>query len=344
MPTSPRILVIGDSYMSAEVFADALDGRVDAVELRTMTPTDAPSWSLDALHEYEGDPAEVDAFIDGHEVLVVHGAPITRRVLEQNPSVRMIGCARGGPVNIDLDAAAELGVTVATTPGKNAEAVADLTIGFIITAFRNLRPALQDVDAAAAEGRAIAESAFEGARWFGSELRGARLGLIGLGHVARLVAARARALGMTVTAYDPFVADAVEGVTLAPSLEALLPEVDVLSIHARATADNRHLVGETQLGLLPEGAVLVNTARESLVDEAALLAALRSGQLRAAAMDVCEPDGPWRELVALPQVQLTPHIGGATFETLARGARMVVDRVVEHLEQREPVDAEERAS
>lgn len=333
MPSTPRILVIGDSYMSTSVFHDAFVERFGEVDECTVTITENPTWSLDGLREHEGDPAEVDSFIDGHEVLAVHGAPITRRVLEANPSVRMIACARGGPVNIDLDAARELGVTVGTTPGKNAQAVADLTIGFIINSFRNVRASLLDVDQVADRGEALAESAFEGARWFGSELRDSHLGLVGFGHVARLVAERALALGMRVSAYDPFVSEVPEGVTLAASLDDLVPELDVLSLHARATAENRHLVNADLISTMRDGVVLINTARESLVDEAAMLEALRDGKLRAAAMDVCEPDGPWRDLIALPQVQLTPHIAGATFETLARGASMAADRVAEFIRE-----------
>lgn len=330
-----RILVIGDSYMPVDSFVSALERHGFACDRATIDVTDAPTWPTDRIREFEGDPAQTSALLDGHEVVVIHGAPITRETLEANPALKLIACARGGPVNVDLDAARELGVRVATTPGKNAAAVADLAIGLLITTFRNVVPALKDVDRTAAAGGAMAESTFEGAKWFGRELSGRTLGLVGLGNVAKLVAARAAALGMRVIAYDPFMMDAVDGVEQVATLGELLERSEALSIHARATAENRRMFDEAAFATLPAGAIFINTARESLVDEAALLAALRSGHLAGAALDVCEPDGSWRELAATPNVTLLPHIAGATFETLGRGADMLAHQIADWVHGRE---------
>jgi D-3-phosphoglycerate dehydrogenase len=323
------ILIIGDSYMKADVFADALRRNGLEPDIATVTITTDPQWSTEGLAEFEGDPAEVSALIDGHRIVAFHGAPISRRVIEENPSVRLLACARGGPVNVDLAAAAEHGVAVTTTPGKNAAAVADLTIGFLIDLLRNVAPSLREAQQRRDSGEALAESTFEGARWFGYELKGRTLGLVGLGNVARLVAERALALGLEVLAFDPFVpTGSVAGVRQVGSLDELLPQVDVLTLHARATAENRRLVSDAQFAALKPGAFFINTARESLVDESALLAAVRSGHLGGAALDVCESDGPWRELLAEPSVIITPHIAGATFETLQRGAQMLADEIL----------------
>lgn len=322
-----RILVIGDSYMTAEIFTRAFAQRGIAVDEATMTIT-TPTWDTSSIREYEGDPAEVARLGRGYDIIAFHAAPVTAEVLAALPDLRLIGCARGGPVNVDVDAARERGVRVTTTPGKNADAVADLTIGFLISLVRNVPASLRDVDERVADGRPLAESTFEGARWFGREVKGLRMGLIGYGNVARLVAARARALGATITAYDPFVdPDSVTDATIVSDLDALLASSDVVSVHARATAENRHMIGAAQLARMPEGSFLINTARESLVDEGALLDALRSGRLSGAALDVNEPDGPWRELVAEPSLILTPHLAGATNETLARGAGMLAAEV-----------------
>lgn len=329
MTSTHRILVLGDSYMPASVFEAALTAKGLEAECATVTLVSDPSWSVEGLREYEGDPAEVSALIDGHDIIALHGAPISAAVLAANPQIRLLACARGGPVNIDLAAAAERGVTVTTTPGKNAEAVADLTIGFLIATLRNMPAALADVDATAASGGPLAESAFEGARWFGRELPGRVLGLIGFGNVARLVAKRALALGVTVRAFDPYVdPSTVSDVSIVATLDELLSGADVVSVHARATTDNVHLMSAAQFAAMPAGSIFINTARETLVDESALLDALRSGHLAGAALDVNEPDGPWRDLVALPNVILTPHIAGATHETLARGAAMLADEIV----------------
>lgn len=322
-----RTLVIGDSYMTADVFTDAFARRGLAADAVTMTLA-APTWSTETIHEFEGDPAEVARLAAGYDVVAFHAAPVTAEVIAALPGLRLLACARGGPVNVDLAAARANDVRVTTTPGKNAEAVADLTIGFLISLIRNVPASLRDVDARVADGRPLAESTFEGARWFGREVAGLRLGLIGYGNVARLVAARAVALGATVAAYDPFVdRTAVEGVEIVDELDDLLRRSDVVSVHARATAENRHLIGERELALLSPGSFLINTARESLVDESAMLAALRSGRLAGVALDVNEPDGPWRDLVAEPNLILTPHLAGATRETLVRGADMLAAEV-----------------
>ncbi|QRY39511.1 hydroxyacid dehydrogenase [Microbacterium hominis] len=325
--TTLRTLILGDSYMKAEVFVRAFASQGIDADAATMTLA-SPTWPVAGISEYEGDPAEVARLARGYDVVAFHAAPVTAEVLEALPDLRLLGCARGGPVNVDVGAARGRGVRVTTTPGKNAEAVADLTIGFLISVVRNVPASLRDVDERVADGRPLAESTFEGARWFGREIGGLRLGLIGFGNVARLVAARAQALGATVVAYDPFVApDSVSDVTIMSDLGELLRLSDAVSVHARATAENRHMIGADQIALMPRGSFLINTARESLVDEAALLSALRSGHLAGAALDVNEPDGPWRELVAQPNVVLTPHLAGATVETLARGADMLAAEI-----------------
>lgn len=325
--TDHRILVIGDSYMTADVFTAAFERQALPVDAVTMTLA-PPTWSTSNIHEFEGDPAEVAQVAAGYDIVAFHAAPITAEVIEALPGLRLLACARGGPVNVDLAAARARGVRVTTTPGKNAEAVADLTIGFLISLIRNVPASLRDVDARVADGRPLAESTFEGARWFGREIAGLRVGVVGYGNVARLVAARARALGAEVLAYDPFVdRESIDGVELVDELDELMRRSDVVSVHARATADNRHLIGARELALMTPGSFLINTARESLVDEHAMLAALQSGALAGVALDVNEPDGPWRELVAQPNLLLTPHLAGATRETLVRGADMLVAEI-----------------
>lgn len=325
--SDPRVLIIGDSYMPAHVFEDAFRRRGIGAHSESMV-VQAPSWDVSRVSEFEGDPAAVSKLAADFEVVAFHAAPFTAEVFAATPALRLLGCARGGPVNVDMESASAHGVRVTTSPGKNAEAVADLTIGFIISTIRNVPASVRDVDARVSAGLPLAESTFEGARWFGREVASLRLGLVGFGNVARLVASRASALGMTVQAFDPFVdPSTVNGETIVASLDELLATSDVLSLHARATAENRWMIGAAQLDLMPRGSFLVNTARESLVDESAVLEALRSGHLSGVALDVNEPDGPWREMVAMPNLILTPHIAGATRETLARGADMIAAEV-----------------
>lgn len=318
-----RILAIGDSYLPATVMESALSQVAPEVSLRLadVDPDERPP--LEGLREYQGDPERMATWIDGESILVVHAAPVTRQLLEAHPTVRLVACLRGGPVNIDLAAAAELGVRVTNTPGKNAESVADLTQVYVHLLLRGVGPAAQWLRDRAAAGERVFDSTFVGGDWIAREPRGLTIGLVGLGAIGRLVARRARSDGMDVVAFDPYVSHAPGGVALV-SLAELAERSDVVSVHAKATDETRHLVDAAFLHSLRPGAVLVNTSRQQLLDESALLQALLDGRLAGAALDVCEPDGCWPELSALRQVVLSPHLGGATVQTQQRGLALAV--------------------
>jgi D-3-phosphoglycerate dehydrogenase len=333
-----RVLVIGDPYMPVSAYAESLAGLDGAATVTSMQIEDIGSApprteSERSLREYAGDPAEVARAASGQDVLIVHGAPVSSEALDAGP-LRLVCCARGGPVNVDVAAATDRGIPVVNTPGKNAEAVAELTIAFALLLPRAVPRASRYL----LDRGALAESVFEGGEFFGREAASLTLGLVGLGRVGHAVAARARALGFTLLGYDPLPLGAVpDGVGLV-SLEALLERSDIVSLHARATPDNRHMFSYAQFARMRPGAYFINTARESLVDEAALLAALEQGTLGGAALDVLErpPDGSRHPLLAAPNIFATPHIGGATSETLARGARRAVAAVASLLAGRVP--------
>jgi len=336
-----RIAVVGDPFFPAEVMAEAIRalGAGDEVALLDLGPE--VSAGAEGIREYVGSPAEVIGVLDGHEVLVVHAAPVTAEVLDASPELGLVCCARGGPVNVDVAAAAARGIEVVTAPGKNAHAVAELTLAFLVMLARRMRPAMGVLQL---NGR-IGESVLEGAAFMGAELRGRSLGLVGYGHVGGLVAGLARGCGMAVSAFDPFVeAERIErdGVRPAP-LATLLAECDFVSLHARATAENENLIGADELAAMRPSSFLVNTARETLVDESALRAALESGRLAGAALDVLRPppDGGRHPLLDLPTLIVTPHIGGATLETLQRGAAMVADGVRRYREGKLVIESQE---
>jgi D-3-phosphoglycerate dehydrogenase len=344
VPRPLRVLVVGDPYMPVSAYADALAGLKRAgldgrVELSTMQIDDvrfAPprTESERRLREYVGDPAEIARAVTGHHVLIVHGAPVTSEVLDAAP-LRLVCCARGGPVNVDVAAATNRGITVVNTPGKNAEAVAELTIAFALLLIRAVPRASRHL----IDGGGFAESVFEGREFFGREAPSLAMGLVGLGHVGREVARRARALGFTVFGYDPEPPAALADVELV-SLDTLLDRSDVVSLHARLTPENRHMFSWDTFTRMRPGSYFINTAREALVDEAALGRALEAGILAGAALDVLErtPPGEQHRLLGLPNVIVTPHIGGATAETLARGARRAVAAVADLLAGRVPSD------
>jgi D-3-phosphoglycerate dehydrogenase len=331
-----RILVAGDSYMGADYFRRGLEPLerqheivfIEIGEGKSFVPVTASEL---ALRETIGAPGDLLRYMDGVDVLVVHGAPVTEEVLRASESLQLVCCARGGPVNIDVDAASSRGIPVVTTPGKNAEAVADQTIAFMVMLARGFGRAQRFL----LDGGTVGGSAFEGRDFMGDELGGQGLGLVGYGHVGRRVAARADAFGMETVVYDPFV-DGGNGVVQVTALEELLVRSRFVSLHTRATPQNVDFFGTREFATMQRGAFFINTARETLVDEQALDRALDSGQLGGAALDVLRPhsgNGP-HPILRHRNIVVTPHIGGATEQTLQRGAAMI-SREIQRFTQRE---------
>jgi D-3-phosphoglycerate dehydrogenase len=327
-----RILIVGDPYCPVSALRPALESLGADHELTFVDVVDDPPWQATTvsdrrLKETMGTPEQVIAALDGHEVLVVQGAPVTDAVLDADPSLRLVCCTRGGPVNVDVAAATARGIPVAITPGKNADAVAELTMAFIVILLRRLPEVIRHVES----GGEFGHDNYEGAHWFGHDAAGLTLGLVGFGQIGRRVAERAIAFGMHVLVADPFIDPAaVRAAGAEPAdLAALLSGADIVSIHARATADNQGLIGASELGRMRRGAYLINTARDSLVDEPAVVAGLASGALAGAAFDVVSPSPPTgcHPLLAFPNVVITTHIGGATRETLAHGGEMAAAEI-----------------
>jgi D-3-phosphoglycerate dehydrogenase / 2-oxoglutarate reductase len=325
-----RILAVGDSYMPPHYFRRALSGLqaehdVQYIQVDPAAHFTPTSPSELRIKEYQGTPGELSRHMAGVQVLVVQGAPVTDAVLDASTELRLVGCARGGPVNVDVEAVSARGVTLVTTPGKNAEAVADQTLAFLIMLARGFPRAQRFLD----EGHQLKDN-WEGARFIGSDLRGQTLGLVGYGHVGRRVAHRALPFGMAVLVYDPFVhVDTSDGVEQVRTFRELLDRSDFVSVHARATSENIDLFNTPTFDTMRRGAYFVNTARETLVDEDALDAALESGRLAGAALDVVRPSAETgrHRLLRHENVVMTPHIGGATHQTLLQGAEMLADDI-----------------
>lgn len=326
-----RILVAGDSYMPPWYFKEAfkeVEAAHDVAYLqvdagRPFTPTTESELQLS---EYQGSPAELAERIDGVEVLVVQGAAVSKEVVDVGADLKLICCARGGPVNVDVGAVTAAGLPLVNTPGKNAEAVADQTLAFLVMLARRFPRAQQFL----LTGGHLKDN-WQGAMFIGSDLRRNTLGLVGYGKVGHRVAVRALAFGMTVIAFDPFLdVETHREVELVESLDELLARSDFVSLHARATKENADLFDAEIFAKMKPGAFFVNTARDTLVDEGALDAALESGHLGGAALDVVRPTrarGRHR-LLRHENVVMTPHIGGATRETLLQGAEMIAEEIL----------------
>jgi D-3-phosphoglycerate dehydrogenase len=292
---------------------------IEADETSAYAPS---STSEHRVTEYLGSPRSLAAAVADAEVLLVHGAPVTAEVLAAGGQLRLVGCARGGPVNIDLEAIEAHGLPLVNTPGKNAEAVADLTLAFMVILARGLPQASRFVEA----GNQLKDN-WDGARFMGSDLDGHTLGLIGYGQVGQRVGRRARAFGMDVLVYDPFLRS--DDAQQLKTVTELLARADFVSLHARATAANARMIDRHAIAAMRPGACLINTARASLVDEAALDHALAEGRLGGVALDVFEAPSPGERsrLLRHDNVILTPHIGGSTRETLRRGAEMLAEEI-----------------
>ncbi|WP_448808507.1 NAD(P)-dependent oxidoreductase [Agromyces bauzanensis] len=247
--------------------------------------------------------------------------PITRETLAAAPKLRVISRNGTGADAIDLDAAAELGIAVLRAPAANAQGVAELAVGLMLAAARSLPFAASSI------------AAGEWGRRQGIELAGRTLGLVGAGQIGRRVARVAIALGMRVRAYDayPDASFRPDGDFAFAGLGDVLDQAQVLSLHAPPAA--RPLIDRDALERMPRGAILVNTARASLVDDDAVLAALQSGALRAYAADVFDPEPPGRTpLTQHPAFIGTAHIGGFTEESVDRAMAAAVDHLIHGLD------------
>jgi glyoxylate reductase len=257
---------------------------------------------------------ELTALVAGADAIValLHTRVDAALLDAAGPQLRCVANAAVGFDNVDLAAAAARGVAVANTPGVLDDATADLTLALLLAVSRRL-----------GEGDRMIRS---GTPWawsmsflLGHDLRGKLLGIVGLGGIGRRVAERARAFGMRIAyhgrrAADPELVAALEAERM--ELEQLLAAADAVSLHCPLTAETRHLLSAERLALMKPGSILVNTARGPIVDEAALVGALRDGPLAAAGLDVYEHEPAVEPgLLELENVTLAPHLGSATVET-----------------------------
>jgi glyoxylate reductase len=245
--------------------------------------------------------------------------PITRKVLESNPNLRVISNFAVGYNNIDVAAANELGVTITNTPGVLTEATADLTMALILAVTRRVVQGHQEI-------HQQRRCEWEPLKLLGSSLQGKILGIVGMGRIGSAVATRAAAFGMQIVG-------ARRGEPIAP----ILSKSDVVTLHAPLTPETHHLIDAEALARMKRGSCLINTARGALVDEVALCDALESGHLAGAGLDVYEREPEIEpRLLAIHSAVLLPHIGSATVETRNDMARLAATNVLEFFRGRQP--------
>lgn len=257
--------------------------------------------------------------IGSYDAIVGRSATrISADLLRSAPKLRVVGRAGVGVDNIALDQATQLGIAIINAPAGNTVAVAELFFGSVIGLLRQL-PSVQTT---------MSEGRWDRSRFMGRELKGKTLGIIGLGRIGSEVAIRANAFGMHVSAFDPYISDerfAALRVQRKDTLDALLADTNILTLHVPLNTETQGIIGKRELELLPEHSVVVNLARGGVVDEAALQEALESGQLRGAVLDVfsSEPLAPESPLRHAPNLILTPHLGANTVEAQRNVSRDV---------------------
>ena len=292
------------------------------------------SW-LDTKRLYSPEELIERLKTDRVDILVVEGDFVFEDVFQEAPSLRFVGICRNATTQVDVDAATKHGVVVVNTPGRNAPAVAELVLGLMLSLARRIT---------------MSHNLIVSGRWKdpvspymelrGMEIEGKTLGIVGLGSIGSMVAEKARALGMRVVAYDPYISPDSHSppkVSMV-GLDELLASSDFVSLHLPSAPEAVGIIGCEAFGLMKSTAFLINTSTPQAVDQDALVEALKERRIAGAALDVHEPapipaNSP---LLSLNNVVMTPHIGGATDDTVERHSRMMTEDIESFLAGRSP--------
>lgn len=340
------VAVIGDHFMLPEVFQEKLvEVCGDAINIRTRKDNwpDEPMEhgytvaGMDGLKEYFGTEDGVVDFVADASILVTQLAPMSRSMFERLPDLKLIAVSRGGPVSIDMQAARDNDVLVVNTPGRNASAVAEFTIGAILAETRKIREGHEALRSGIWRGDLYR------ADTTGRELCEMTVGVIGYGNIGTKVVRLLRAFGCRIMVCDPYVQlspdDLAAGVELT-SLDNVLKNADIVTLHPRVTEETTGMIDAAALSRMKPGSLLVNTARGPLCDYDALHNALVSGPLGSAMLETfaTEPAPPEWPLLSLPNVTLTPHIAGASVRTVTFAAEQAAEEVRRFLNGEPPIN------
>lgn len=282
------------------------------------------------------DPDDLAARILAEDIsiLVVEADFVFEETFEQCPGLKFVGICRAATTQVDLDAAAENGVVVVNTPGRNARAVAEHALALILSLARRITPANEFIRSGNWLHPVAGYTDFRGV-----EVDARTVGIVGMGAIGRTLAELCTGLGMRIVAYDPYVDNVPDGVCLT-DLATLAECSDFVSLHVSATSGTIGLLDAEFFAHMKPSAYLINCSDYQIADESALLDALRSRRISGAAFDVFEthPIAPGSPLLDLDNVVLTPHVGGATDETVARHSEMMANDILRFVEGRRPVN------
>lgn len=324
-----KVLAIGDRYIPGDVMGAGLEhlkAKGAQVTVREWLHPSLKELQRDNLLIEQGGPDavplpdELTVDVERYHLVIVQFAPIGQEVISRARDLRFIGVLRAGTENVACSHAASRGVEVINTPGRNARAVAEFTVALMFAEIRNIGRAH------AAMRQAVWRKEYPNGAAI-PEVYGKTIGIVGFGNIGRMVAGYLQAFGARIVFYDPFVTGdtaAARSVTL----EELLRTSDVVSLNLRLSAETHHLIGARELALMKPSAVLVNTSRSGVIDQAALVGALQDRRIMGAALDVfdVEPLPADDPLLHLDNVTLTAHLAGSTIDAFANSPRLFADR------------------
>lgn len=322
-----RILAAGDHFVLPSIIVEQLEELLPGgytYRSLTLPWPHEPFGPVGNVEEASGTEEQLIEQLIGVGVCVTQMAPFTSTVIDQSSSLRMIGVTRGGPVNIDLEAATERGVVVCNAPGRNATAAAEYAVALILALARRIPQAHISMVEGAWRGDFYA---FDEC---GLEIGGSTVGIIGYGEIGRRVARLVHAFGASILLHDPYATeDALDVPAELVDLPDLLHRSKIVTLHARATSETQAMIDAEALALMPPGSLLVNSARGALVDIEAVCDALEVGHLGGAAFDVfeVEPLPQHHRIRGLDRVVLSPHLAGASQKTAIAGARIIAEEI-----------------
>jgi len=335
-----KVLVFADKFLPREqwemAFKEKMGEEYKKVEFTFYDlEEDDPSWigrpSYKGVKEFFGNPLMIAKQAEKFDVLIVQFAPVTEEVYETAKNLKLVACNRSTPVNVDVEGASKRKIPIINTPGRNADSVADFTMGLILCEVRHIARAFEAVR----NGTYLESSK----RWRKSipELKDKTIGIVGFGKIGTKVAERAKGFSMKVLAYDPFVSEEkirqYGGEKV--GLDELLTKSDFVTIHMRLTPQTTKMIGKREISLMKKTAFLINTSRGEVIDEDALYEALVDKSIAGAALDVFvkEPiySDPNNRFLHLDNITFTPHLAGPSDDMFYRGACMIAEDLARFL-------------
>jgi len=332
-----KILVVDDGTEASRLIFDLLGKKMnennlsDNLEIFQINRSSESGLSTgEGIKEFRGEPSHLAEYIGDTTILLVHLAPVSRMIINKGEKLQLIGSARSSLSNIDVDTAKDRNIPIVYCPGRNAQSVAEFTIGMLLDLVRHISFSSHIVK----EGKW--DENLNRKIYNGIELRGKTLGIIGFGDIGSSIAQIANGFGMNIIFYDPYYCNNLNG--RVEELPELLSRSDFVSMNAKSKSE-KPIIGREEIGMMKKGAFIVNTARGDLIDEDALYDALASHSIAGAALDVFkdEPLPKSHRFLELDNILLTPHLAGMTTDMAINGIKMLVDDTIRFIQGIEPL-------